>query len=189
MVLKLHGTSGSGKTTAVRELMELAESIEVVGPSKQRPLGYCLKFEGERVPTFVVGSYESTCGGVDTISKADELVSRIACYVPHGHVVFEGLLVSTYLGKVYGFLKTQPDTVWAFMDTHIEECVERVKKRRLTAGNVKPFNEDNTRNRVRAIQAVRAKVCRMGEKVVDIDGSGGTGRQLLSILYPIRRVS
>jgi thymidylate kinase len=33
--------------------------------------------------------------------------------------------------------------VYAFLNTPLELCIERVKQRRLTAGNEKPFNPKN----------------------------------------------
>lgn len=182
MIVKLHGTSGSGKTTAVREFMDLAEGVVPihVEPYK-KPEAYKISVGLNYLPTYVLGSYGNKCGGVDTIASTNELIRLIWEYHKQGHLLFEGLLISTYHGAVGKFLDSLPqDKVWAFMDTPIDECVARVRQRRLDAGNTRPFNEANTRNRVKPIQALKDKLTARGETVVDIDG----GQDLMNILYP-----
>jgi hypothetical protein len=49
-----------------------------------------------------------------------------------------------------------------FLVTDIEECIRRVKKRRKDAGNDKPLNEKNTRNRVATIERARVKLTEAG---------------------------
>jgi len=185
MIIKLHGTSGSGKTTAVRELMDLASSVMPIHYGRKKPEAYRLDAGVGTMPTYVLGSYDNTCGGVDTIPSTTELIDLVGKYKNQGHLLFEGLLVSTYHGGLGSYLDrmTEIPKVWAFMNTPIDECVERVRQRRLAAGNTKPFNEANTRNRVKPIQALRSKLIARGSTVVDIDGSGGSGRQLFDILY------
>lgn len=185
MIIKIHGTSGSGKTTAVRELMDLANSVTALHNGAYKVEAYCLDYGFDTIPTYVLGSYGNTCGGVDTISSTAELITLIDRYCMSGHLVFEGLLISTYHGALGAYLDNLADVtkVWAFMNTPIDECVERVSQRRLAAGNTRPFNEANTRNRVKPIQALRSKLIARGSTVVNIDGSGGGGRQLFDILY------
>lgn len=185
MIIKIHGTSGSGKTTAVRELMDLANSVMPIRYGAQKAEAYRLDAGVGTLPTYVLGSYGNTCGGVDTIPSTAELINRVDKYHRQGHLVFEGLLISTYHGVLGAYLDNMADVtkVWAFMDTPIDECVERVRQRRLAAGNTRPFSEANTRNRVKPIQALRSKLIARGSTVVDIDGSGGGGRQLFDILY------
>lgn len=185
MIIKIHGTSGSGKTTAVRELMDLANSVMTIHYGAQKAEAYRLDAGVGTMPTYVLGSYGNACGGVDTIPSTAELITLIDRYRICGHLVFEGLLISTYHGGLGKYLDSMADIpkVWAFMDTPIDECVERVRQRRLAAGNTRPFNEANTRNRVKPIQALRSKLIARGSAVVDIDGSGGGGHQLFDILY------
>lgn len=185
MIIKIHGTSGSGKTTAVRELMDLADSMESIHYGTQKAEAYRLDAGVGTTPTYVLGSYGNTCGGVDTLPSTAELINLIDKYKNQGHLVFEGLLISTYHGGLGKYLDSLSEItkVWAFMNTPIDECVERVRQRRLAAGNPRPFSEANTRNRVKSIQALRSMLIARGSAVVDIDGSGGGGRQLFDILY------
>lgn len=180
MIVKLMGNSGSGKTTAVRQLMDLAQEVTPLREGL-RVKGYRLDFEdGPR--TYVLGSYENTCGGLDTIRTADEVIDLVVRYAPLGNIVMEGLLSSTYIGKLGEFLMSYP-TNWVFLDTPLEECIERVKARRLLAGDSRPFNEENTRNRAKPIAAARIKLLNRGAWVFDMDGSNpAAGQGLLQML-------
>lgn len=185
MIVKLHGTSGSGKTTAVREFMDLAECVTPIHFGKKKPEAYKVELKSYLLPTYVLGGYSNKCGGVDTIPSTDALIDLIDEYIDLGHVLFEGLLISTYHGFLGKHLDSLPrDKVWAFLNTPIEECILRVRQRRLDAGNDKPFNETNTRNRVKPINELRRKLISRGSRVEDIDGSGGMGKQLARIIYP-----
>ncbi len=153
-IIQLLGTSGSGKTTLARRVAAAYGRSEPIGPQK-RPEAYQIT-PRKGTPLYLLGSYENECGGVDTIDSVDALLKLIWDYHLKGHVLFEGLLISTYLGKLARGLEDLPLHRF-FLNTPIEECIKRVKARRLAAGNVKPFNEDNTRNRVKAITSIYRK--------------------------------
>lgn len=181
-LIKLHGTSGAGKTTAVRELMALAYDITPIG-KPSRPEAYRLRFHDMPSPIFVLGSYEATCGGMDSITSVDEQIRLIHTYAEVGHVVYEGLLMSTYYGRLGAAVERYgSDHIWAFMDTPIETCIERVKRRRLEAGNTKPLNEDNTRARTKSIASLRNKLRHKVATIVDIRHDQPAGEQLLNLL-------
>jgi len=162
MLIKLHGTSGSGKSTVARFLM--AQGLTI--PEAKAYRVDMLQLEK---PLFILGTYNTQCGGCDTLTALEQ-IDLIHKYAPRGHVFYEGLLGSEYYGKLgeaserYG-----RDHVFAFLDTPIELCIERVKARRLAKGNLKPLNEDNTRNRIYKIASLRSKLIRTGRNVVDID--------------------
>ena len=181
-IVKIHGTSGSGKTTAVRNLMELGE-VDKIGDPK-RPEAYrIINVNGVTHPIFVLGSYEGVCGGMDTISLVKDQIALIHDYAPLGHVVYEGLLISTYYGAL-GLAMEQygEDHIWAFLDTPIDVCIDRVKQRRLAAGNLKPLNERNTRERIKPINSLKAKLLRMGSNVVDLSYTSDTGGAIKCLL-------
>lgn len=191
MIVKLMGNSGSGKTTAVRQLMDLAQEVTPQRDGR-KVTRYRLDFE-DGPSTYVLGSYENTCGGLDTIRTADEVIDLVRRYAPLGNIVMEGLLSSTYIGKLGEFLMNNVGKVgerlisyhtnWLFLDTPLEECISRVKARRLLAGDFRPFNEENTRNRAKPIAAARIKLLNMGEWVFDMDGSNpAAGQGLLQML-------
>jgi thymidylate kinase len=183
-LIKIHGTSGSGKTTIVRDLMEYASRVDKMGDNPNRPSAYWLSLPGFQNPVVVLGSYESTCGGMDSITCVQTQIDLIHKYYALGaHVIYEGLLLSTYYGKpgkaveCYG-----QDHIWAFLDTPIDVCIERVKKRRLEAGNTKPLNERNTRERVRPIMALRTRLIRMGAHVVTLNHDDTPANQVMDLM-------
>jgi len=182
LIIKVHGTSGAGKTTAVRDLMEFGE-VTPLGPNPKRPEAYRLVVQSLTSPVYILGPYENTCGGMDGVTSVDEQIRLIHEYAGQGHVIYEGLLLSTYFGKI-GLEMQQygRNHIWAFLDTPIEVCIERIKARRLAAGNTKPLNERNTRERIKPILSLKARLIRMKENVVELKYNEDCGRQLLDLL-------
>jgi len=164
MIIQLRGTSGSGKSTAVRRIMEgfVAGSNARFDPvyvaKRKQPLYYEYGEEPE-TRVIVLGHYESPCGGCDTIGSAREvfeLIESIQCKARF--VICEGLLLSE-------------DTKWSvqlknlrvlFLTTPIERCLAQIKSRRAEAGNEKELDPRNTVNRVATIERARGKLLEAG---------------------------
>lgn len=170
MIVKLHGNSGSGKTTVARGLMNMAHAFAGFGDKPARPEAYQLMFQNLERPLYILGPYTNTCGGLDSVGTWREAADLLHKYAKLGHVFYEGLLSSTYYGS-FGKETEQygQDHIFAFLDTPLELCIERIKERRAEAGNPKPLNEENTRNRAKPITNVRGKCLALGRRVVDID--------------------
>jgi len=185
MIIKIHGTSGSGKTTAVRELMSRAVVVPtpIYDINGRRPEAYECCLPGVKTPVYVLGPYTAVCGGMDSISDVEEHIRLLHHYADLGHVVYEGLLSSEYYGRLgvaserYG-----ADHVFAFLDTPIEVCIERVKARRIAKGNLKPLDEANTRGRVKKIDALRRKLENTFQRKVVILDHTRPGEQLWNML-------
>jgi len=120
-------------------------------------------------PLYILGLYNSQCGGCDTLT-AGQQIALIEYYAPRGHVFYEGLLGSEYYGKL-GACSEQygEEHVFAFLDTPIEVCIERVKARRLAKGNTTPLNETNTRDRIYKIQRLKDKLIKNNRNVVTLE--------------------
>lgn len=150
--IKLGGCNGSGKTTIAREVLRLGqcEAAPIKGIGNKPVNCYVGDWQGRSL--VVLGSYDTTCGGMDTISdKNDRLDLLRAAHKRHkgSLVFFEGLIT----GKTYGAIgemseehlrKGSATWLYAFMDTPFEVCAERVLKRRIEAGNENDFDPERT---------------------------------------------
>lgn len=158
--INLRGTSGSGKTTIVRSILDNGNWVKWADGKKV--LGY---YNTEK-RWAIIGSYENTCGGCDTIRTQEDTEQRIEMFLNSGYnVLFEGLLISTLSSRWEKFAKRISDKsnmLFYYLDTPIEECLRRVKLRREQAGNTKPFNPKNTTDRVKAIDTTYQKLSSAG---------------------------
>ena len=175
MIINLRGTSGSGKSTVVLELMRLfapVEIIERVGEGvRARPLVY--RIHGCAPPLYVFGSYESVCGGCDVIDDYAAVVPQLVDkYLSQGHVLFEGLLVSGTFGAIGVHLQRLAagghEVVVAFLDTPLGVCLDRVEFRRAQRGVQKAFNPVNTIKKFHQCIVVKRQFRGKGIRVVDI---------------------
>ena len=153
MIIQIRGTSGSGKSTVIREVMD---SIDEGGcwesrfkEGRKQPLYY--RHVNGRVA--VLGHYESPSGGCDTIGSA-RAVFELLQDVKAPIILCEGLLLSE-------------DTKWSsllknlrviFLTTSLERCLNQIQERRKKVGNDKPLNPSNTSNRVEVIERARRKL-------------------------------
>lgn len=153
IILKIHGCSGAGKTTAVRRYMESSEfrpilNVRGLPEAYVGPLG-----------VRILGSYANTCGGVDTIGSAQEVMELLEKYAPLGSVIFEGLLQSTYYGVLGQHSRQYGNRyVYAFLDTPVELCLERVIARRAASGRGNKFNPQLTRDKHATIEHLKWKL-------------------------------
>lgn len=147
--LQVCGTSGSGKTTLVRRLLEESNAKVVAHNEKgTKPIIYEGRYtNGE--PIFFMGSYETVCGGCDTIPSV-KIVAQILEDMHHetgqGLMVFEGLMISHMIGTVGDMQKSLGmERHWrAYLDTSLHNCLQNVVSRRQERGQTKPFNPTNT---------------------------------------------
>jgi len=173
VVINIRGTSGSGKSYIVRQLLEACgmgvSSYEVKHHGKTLATGVVLP---SGVPMFAIGSYVNVCGGCDTITNQDWICSTVRYFSQFGHVVFEGLIVS-HLWTRYRELTREINGFglqykWLFLDTPLEACIENVLKRREERGTKSEFNTQNTEDKWYAIQKVRQRAIDASFDVEDI---------------------
>lgn len=167
MIINIRGTSGSGKSTIVRSLVETLKPCVRVKtldlPKRKQPTSYMLGSP----PVAVLGHYETACGGCDTLPGYDHIFSEVRCGADMcQHVVFEGLLVSEEVRRTIELHQAFPDQLRViFLDTPIEVCLESIRARRLARGDERPLKEDNTRNRVETIRRSCQKLKNAGVQV------------------------
>ena len=156
MIINVRGTSGSGKSTVVRKIIDLfPRKCAIKVPNRKRPLCYVLnRDEANYRPLLVVGHYETPCGGCDTI------LSINAAYdiVREGHskgldVLFEGLLLSADIRRTQALFDDGMPIKVIGMDVSLEECIASVNGRRWRKNPDRPpVNVKNTYSKWKATQ-------------------------------------
>lgn len=187
MLLNIRGTSGSGKTHIVNELMRLYPDIKAVynndldhvpqygGPfrlpkQRKQPLYYLMHRAGGR-PAALLGHYERACGGCDTISSLDTIFGLAREHAEAGHdVIFEGLLVSAEFNRSDALFGDFPHTVLR-LATPMEQCVASIQSRRDARGDERPLNPKNTLLKDKAIISTVRKLQANGRSVIFADRS------------------
>lgn len=165
MIVNLRGTSGSGKSHIVRQIMDLHGGKDAFTPEmmegRRLPVGY-LSPNGR---LYIPGHYETPCGGCDTFSKEpikgmDAIFSFIRQKAAQYNVLFEGLLMSEEVRRTVQLSCDFPAQVMVFeINLSGEECLAAINSRRLARNpEAQPVNPHNTLNR-RAV--IHRAVCRL----------------------------
>ncbi len=160
MIIQIRGTSGSGKSTAMRRVMEGMglTSWAAMYRAKRRPLFYQRSSCDLYPPTVVLGHYQVACGGCDTVGSAPKVYELATELCPNWVVLCEGLLLS----EDVKWTSQMEDCRVVFLTTDIEACISRIKQRRADAGNTKMLSELNTRGRVGVIERARTRLLAAG---------------------------
>lgn len=162
-VLQVRGTSGSGKTWVMKQILDGAHWQAEHAPGRRRPLYYRSLEPGMR-PAVLLGHYETPCGGCDSIGSARavyELTRQVLAERPAATVLQEGLLLSEDCKWTAALAADFPVLV-LFLTTPVETCLAQIRARRAAAGRTEPLNEHNTRNRVGVIERARVKLLERG---------------------------
>lgn len=184
MLISIRGTNGSGKSTIIFGLLDLApyrQHYGVLGP--RMPEALELQLVGVSKPVFVLGSYHVSSGGCDQVQPYDLILDLIRKYAAKGHVLFEGVLVSSSYGRVGRLMEEWgQEAVMAFMDTPLEQCIENVQKRRDGRGDARPFNPHNLTTKYNQIAKSIDKIAAEGKlRVVRLQFGKGL-EQVLELL-------
>lgn len=166
MIIQIRGTSGSGKTTVMKQVMaELHPWSPAYKEGRKKPL-YYHSAAVRGIDVIALGHYEAACGGCDTIGSAaavyaliDELSNDPRDPQDTKLVILaEGLLLS----EDVKWSKQLNDLRIIYLTTPLEQCIEQIKGRRAEAGNDKPLNVTNTSKRVEVIERSRQKLVELG---------------------------
>jgi hypothetical protein len=133
VIVNIRGIDGSGKSTIVKQFLKNYPYVEIFGVlGPRRPEAYKVWVPGR--PLYIVGSYLRITGGADVFAGnlgcSGEFVALLERYRKLGHVLFEGVVISTFYGAVGEWLKVHSaGAVVAFMDTSLAVCLEGIKAR------------------------------------------------------------
>lgn len=160
MLIQIRGTSGSGKTWVVQNIMNSHKFKKVT--NNEEIMGYYCK----ELNLFLVGKYETACGGCDSIKSQDEACSRIRKALNRGwNVLFEGLICS-HIAERYASLYKECvgagiEVRYIFLKTPFKTCVENINIRREKAGK-SPVVAKNTRKDYDSTKKSRKNMHAMG---------------------------
>lgn len=192
MIVNIRGTSGSGKTTAVKQgLLEqfrpdqrfkwvpkwdqIPEEHRPERLKRKQPWGYHLIPDRPGKSIVVIGHYETACGGTDTISKMDTIFSMVRqAHLKSGcHVVFEGLLLSADFNRTYALHQDGLPLVVLGMDVPLDVCLDSVNARRWAKNPDKPpVNPKNTESKYKGTKNTMKKLQDHGVDARWVDREG-----------------
>lgn len=158
LVVQIRGTSGSGKTWVVKQVMaSLGYWQPVMSPIGNYPL---YNLSENRVA--VLGVYGKVDRGCDRLGSAHTIYD-LARSLLEDHadaVLAEGLLLSNdvkWTVQLRDF-----DLRVLFLSTPLDVCLRQLESRREQSGNKRPHNPIVTCNRVRHIQSARIRLQELG---------------------------
>jgi hypothetical protein len=160
-VVNIRGTNGSGKSTIVKRFLQrypYTEIFGVLGP--RRPEAYKVQLPGKWL--YVIGPYHANVGGVDNLKDvvgcSEKLVELLERYRRQGHVVFEGVVLSTFYGAVGDWLFGHRDqAVVVFLDTSFDNCLIGLAARQSGHRGTK-----NVEGKIKAIESVCKRMIDLG---------------------------
>jgi hypothetical protein len=174
-VVLIRGTSGSGKTWIAEQVIAacggIKESLQIKlgDPRKPESKWKTGAYIWRDPPVTVLGRYDATCGGCDTLSwkgAADVVEKFVIDQAMNGQkVLLEGLMVSSY-GQER--LKRIPGLTVIYLTTPLDLCIEGVNQRRQARGAVKPLDETNTRAKHHTLLVTNRSNKREGIKVEEL---------------------
>lgn len=144
MIINLRGTNGSGKSTAVRQLLDYPHRAcyGVLGP--RMPEAYSITVPRRKGVVHLLGPYLTPTGGMDVVQPYNCIPGLISKYVAKGDVVLEGLFISKNKGIVVEHLEQWgKDVVVIFLDTPLQVCIDSVQARRTARGDERKLNPKN----------------------------------------------
>jgi hypothetical protein len=154
-VINIRGTYGSGKTTLARFVMDNYPNQQpqyIAG--RKRPLYYTHDHPTGGNPLAVIGSYETVCGGCDTITEVALIFDTVDYLQANGYdVLYESLLMTADVGRTAGWAEKWNLHI-IYLDVPTQVCIDSVNSRRRAKD---PTAKDvDTKNLLAKIQGCRS---------------------------------
>lgn len=168
--INVRGCNGSGKTTLLRSLATdplcRVSNVPVGDLHKPIPVTYCpggIAIIGDYTPA-AAGSTTAGLDRIKTQAAAKAVIESVGKDPEVEAVLFEGVVVSTIYGPWQEWSKANGGMIWAFLDTPLPTCLERIQAR----NGGKPIKEDQVADKHRTIARVRDKALADKETVLDL---------------------
>lgn len=143
----VHGTNGSGKSTLARKLGMAAGGfgkVRKISKNSEK-----VRWTDTSSGTVFVGQYGNRCGGVDGIHPY-AAVFDILDRVSDRNTFMEGLLTPG-LDTCARMASMYDEHLFIALTTPVEICVQHVMRRRIAAGNRKPYDPSNLMKKARTV--------------------------------------
>lgn len=184
MIINIRGTSGSGKTHLARQIMDqYATRVAYRREGRKQPIGYVYGRGDQGRPLAVVGHYETTCGGCDTIPKMEEIFELVRQSAEQGFdVLFEGLLISADVNRhveLHEWCEANGHELMVLaLTTPIDQCLDSVNARRRAKNPDKPpVKEKNTISKFNGVKKSLERLREAGVRVEE-----GTREEALALI-------
>jgi len=147
LIINPRGTSGAGKTEFVRRLCALYGGPDALAPvrrpGREKPIALLGAHPRRGRPLVILGTYEATRGGCDTISGRDggmDLVFDLAAdHAARGHdVVLEGLVLSADVARTADLARRHKVHVLRLATT-VEQAARNLAGRRRAGRSLLPL--------------------------------------------------
>ena len=192
VIINPRGASGSGKTELARRIMAAYGGERGDGPERvyragrARPICYRFPHPRGGRPLVVLGHYEVTSGGCDTIGGVEEVCRLVESYAAAGHdVLFEGLDVSRESERTAALAAAHRLHV-LHLSTPLDRCIRNVITRRRARKAVRPQISRNTAEDYERVGDACARLRRCAQvEQVSFDDALLRAQELLG-LAPVR---
>jgi len=181
MIISIRGTSGAGKSTIVRAIMEAYPGTfnRIMVEKRKRPIALLAVNPNKNLgklgqlprSLFIVGHYDIPCGGADTISGNEIIYGMVRDAAKAGHdVIFEGRIIGVDVRRTAELATKYPVTIF-HIDIPLEECLASINERRRRknpdATDVNPKNTTNIFKQIpRCLERLRREnvACHQGSR-------------------------
>lgn len=197
IVINPRGASGAGKTSLARQILAdygwktNGDVAALYFDGRVRPIAYRLGHPLRRRPLVVLGHYERTSGGCDTIRLTDGGVGRAfrlaAEFAGSGHdVLLEGSDLSSEHLRSVAFAATHQFHI-LHLTTPLERCVSNLVARRRMGKDASMLLRNRLEVQMTTIEAAchRLQCCAAVEQL-DFDGALERARHLLGLMPAAR---
>lgn len=164
IIINPRGTNGAGKTELVRRIKARYgwESVSQIEPvyctGRERPICYRLRHPFGGRPLVVLGHYEVTCGGCDTIGNLDEVFRLTNHYASSGYdVLLEGWAVSRECQRSAALAARHRLHILR-LSTPLDQCIRNVIARRHARRDARPLIAKNAAMHDRSIDEACGKL-------------------------------
>lgn len=173
MILSVRGTSGAGKTTVAKMVLNEPGIYHSPEPTyverRKQPLYYTREKIVEGRGIAILGHYESATGGCDTISGNGIPFQLIRELHKFYDVFFEGLLMAAEQHRTAQLHKDGYDVRLFYFNIPLSECLAGVNARRAARGKLEPVNPKTTASRHSAIRTHPGRFRAIGLSVEEGD--------------------